>query len=102
MRKKNWVEFSNDDYYEDSSKDSLPLFELSKLKVHKEKKGKKGKIITVVSGLNIENYLGKKELLKKLKVFCSTGGTLNDGFIYLQGDMVSKVKDFFNKEKSEI
>jgi translation initiation factor 1 len=39
-----------------------------------------------------------KELLKKIKVFCSTGGTLIDSNIQLQGDMVSKSIEFLRKE----
>jgi len=39
-----------------------------------------------------------KELLKKYKVFCGTGGTLIDSNIQLQGDMVSKSIEFLRKE----
>ena len=39
-----------------------------------------------------------KELLKKIKVFCGTGGTLIDRNIQLQGDMVSKSIEFLLKE----
>ena len=38
------------------------------------------------------------ELLKKIKVFCGTGGTLIDSNIHLQGDMVSKSIEFLRKE----
>ena len=37
-------------------------------------------------------------LLKKLKVYCGTGGSLNDQGIQLQGDMQDKVKFFLRKE----
>ena len=38
------------------------------------------------------------ELLKKLKVYCGTGGSLNERGIQLQGDMQDKVKFFLSKE----
>ena len=39
-----------------------------------------------------------KELLKKMKVFCGTGGILIDGNIQLQGDMVLQSIEFLRKE----
>ncbi len=39
-----------------------------------------------------------KELLKKMKVFCGTGGTVIGEDIQLQGDMVNKSIEFFSKE----
>ena len=64
--------------------------------------------IEVIKKLNIKKYEiifvenGSKdnslELLKKIKVFCGTGGTLIDSNIQLQGDMVSKSIEFLRKE----
>ena len=69
-----------------------------KIKIHKEKKGKKGKTVTVISGFGSENTSQIGNLLKKLKVYCGTGGSLNDQGIQLQGDMQDKVKFFLRKE----
>ena len=49
-------------------------------------------------GLGTEDEILLKELLKKIKVFCGTGGTLIDRNIQLQGDMVSKSVEFLRKE----
>ena len=96
--KKNWIEFDNQ---EKKHKEKLKLNnsrKISKINISKQKKGKKGKTITLIKGLGIENEYQIKELLKKMKVFCGTGGTLIDNNIQLQGDMVIKAMDFLRKE----
>ena len=70
----------------------------SKINISKQKKGKKGKTVTLIRGLGAEDEILLKELLKKIKVFCGTGGTLIDRNIQLQGDMVSKSIEFLRKE----
>ena len=98
MKKKNWIEFDNqENKYEENFKvdDSSKI---SKIIIAKQKKGKKGKTITLIKGLGIENEYQIKELLKIMKVFCGTGGTLIDNNIQLQGDMVIKAMDFLRKE----
>ena len=52
----------------------------------------------IPEGLGTENEILLKELLKKIKVFCGTGGTLIDCDIQLQGDMVLKSIEFLRKE----
>ena len=96
--KKNWIEFDNQ---ETKHQENLKLNnsrEISKINISKQKKGKKGKTITLIKGLGIENEYQIKELLKKMKVFCGTGGKLIDKNIQLQGDMVIKAMDFLRKE----
>ena len=66
--------------------------------ITKQKKGKKGKTITLIKGLSNGNEAEVKELLKKMKVFCGTGGTVIDKDIQLQGDMVNKSIEFLRKE----
>ena len=56
----------------------------------------------MISGIHYKNKLQIKELLKELKIFCSTGGKLDDNEINLQGDMVDKVRDFLRKENFRI
>ena len=70
----------------------------SKVNILKQKKGKRGKTVTLIRGLGAEDEILLKELLKKIKVFCGTGGTLIDRNIQLQGDMVSKSIEFLRKE----
>ena len=69
-----------------------------KIKIHKEKKGKKGKTVTFISGFGTLNTSQIAELLKKLKIHCGTGGTVNEQEIQLQGDMQEKVKFFLRAE----
>jgi len=98
MRNKNWIEFNNNNNNDKKIADKDCESQLPKLKIYKEKKGKKGKTVTVITGFRSQNTLQAGELLKKLKVYCGTGGTLNDEGIQLQGDMQGKVKFFLRKE----
>ena len=98
MRNKNWIEYSND-IIEDKDKEDIVHFSQSKkLKIFNTKKGKKGKIVTIITGFECQNPLQIAELLKKLKIYCGTGGSLNEQGIQLQGDMQDKVKFFLRKE----
>ena len=99
MGKKNWIEFDNQKniYKEKPKEDNFK--KISKINISKQKKGKKGKTITLIKGLVIRNEKEVKELLKKMKVFCGTGGTVVLGEdIQLQGDMVNKSIEFLRKE----
>jgi len=98
MRNKNWIEFNKNNIKNGDIKDTVCESKPKKIKIHKEKKGKKGKTITVISGFGSDNTSQIGNLLKKLKVYCGTGGSLNDHGIQLQGDMRDKVKFFLRKE----
>lgn len=55
------------------------------VRVSRETKGRKGKGVTLVTGIPlVEKDL--KALAKKLKAKCGTGGTVKDGVIEIQGD----------------
>ena len=98
MGKKNWIEFDNqENIYKEKPKEEN-FQKISKINISKQKKGKKGKTITLIKGLAIRNEIEVKELLKKMKVFCGTGGTVIDKDIQLQGDMVNKSIEFLRKE----
>ena len=98
MGKKNWIEFDNqENIYKEKPKEEN-FQKISKINISKQKKGKKGKTITLIKGLSIKNETEVKELLKKMKVFCGTGGTVIDEDIQLQGDMVNKSIEFLRKE----
>ena len=98
MGKKNWIEFDNQEniYKEKPKEDNFK--KISKINISKQKKGKKGKTITLIKGLAIRNEIEVKELLKKMKVFCGTGGTVIGEDIQLQGDMVTKAIEFLSYE----
>ena len=98
MRKKNWIEFNNNNIKNKELADKVCESKSIKLKIYKEKKGKKGKTVTFISGFGSQNNSQIGQLLKKLKVYCGTGGSLNEQGIQLQGDMQDKVKFFLLKE----
>jgi len=98
MGKKNWIEFDNQEKKSEKTAKSGIFSKRSKINISKQKKGKKGKTVALISGLGTEDEIILKEILKKIKVFCGTGGTLIDRNIQLQGDMVSKSIEFLRKE----
>ena len=98
MRNKNWIEFNNNNIKKRDMKDKVYEGQPKTIKIHKEKKGKKGKTVTVISGFGSQSTFQISEILKKLKVYCGTGGSLNEQGIQLQGDMQEKVKFFLNRE----
>ena len=98
MGKKNWIEFDNQEKNSEETPKIETFNKKTKINISKQKKGKKGKTITIISGLGSEDEILLKELLKKIKVFCCTGGTLIDSNIQLQGDMVTKSIEFLRKE----
>ena len=98
MRNKNWIEFNNSNIKSEDMKDKVFESQPEKIKIHKEKKGKKGKTVTIVSGFQSQNTSQVDKLLRKLKVYCCTGGSLTEQGIQLQGDMQDKVKFFLLKE----
>ena len=98
MGKKNWIEFDNQEKKSEETSKVDAVNKKSKINISKQKKGKKGKIITLIKNLGTEDEILLKEFLKKIKVFCGTGGTLIDSNIQLQGDMVSKSIEFLRKE----
>lgn len=67
----------------------LPTRITAKLRV--EKKGRGGKTVTVVYDLP-ENEAFLKELAARLKRECSTGGSVTDTGIELQGEMRDRVR----------
>ena len=98
MGKKNWIEFDNQEKKSEETTKIETFNKRSKINISKQKKGKKGKMITLIKGLGTEDEILLKKLLKKIKVFCGTGGTLIDRNIQLQGDVVLKSIEFLLKE----
>lgn len=55
------------------------------VRVGRETKGRKGSGVTVITGIQLHPD-GLKELAKKLKQKCGTGGTVKGAVIEIQGD----------------
>lgn len=55
------------------------------VRVGRETKGRKGKGVTVISGIPLDQS-GMTALAKELKSRCGSGGTIKDGNIEIQGD----------------
>lgn len=67
------------------------------LKVLVDRKQRKGKEVTLVTGfVGSENDL--KELGKNLKQKCGVGGSIKDGEIIIQGNVAQKVLDLLSKD----
>ncbi|MCG8415271.1 MAG: stress response translation initiation inhibitor YciH [Pseudomonadales bacterium] len=56
-----------------------------------ERKGRGGKQVTVVTGLDFTTE-NQKQTLKKLKALCGTGGTAKQQSLEIQGDHRNKLK----------
>jgi len=84
---------TNPDYNYDTSEteqpETLPQ-DKQKLRVSIEKKGRGGKVVTVVKGF-IGSSDDIKKLEKMLKSKCGVGGSSKDNIILLQGDIKDKV-----------
>jgi translation initiation factor 1 len=66
------------------------------VRVGRETKGRKGKGVTVITGVPLgETEL--KELTKQLKAKCGAGGTIKDGVIEIQGDHRDKMLEELRK-----
>lgn len=67
------------------------------VRIQRETKGRKGKGVTLISGLALSGSELKK-LAKELKQQCSTGGAVKDGVIEIQGDQRARLKELLNKK----
>lgn len=66
------------------------------IRLARETKGRKGKGVTIITGLD-PNREDIKTLAKKLKQLCGTGGTVKDGIIEIQGDHREALADYLRK-----
>jgi len=61
------------------------------VRIRRETSGRKGKGVTTITGFDLDTA-ALKTLAKQLKQKCSTGGTVKDGVIEIQGDHRDKLK----------
>lgn len=66
-------------------KETSPARQDGIIRVGRESKGRKGKGVSLVSGVPLAGD-ELKNLAKELKQKCGTGGTVKDGVIEIQGD----------------
>ena len=67
------------------------------VRIQKETKGRKGKVVCIVTGLDMEDAQ-LKLLAAQLKKVCGCGGAIKDGDIEIQGDNREKIKEFLTKQ----
>lgn len=71
------------------------------VRLRRETKGRKGAGVVLIDGLDLpEAQL--KELAKRIKQLCGTGGSIKDGIIEIQGDQRQKIADFLTKEGHKV
>ena len=72
------------------------------IRVQRESKGRKGKTVTLVSGLPL-NDEQLHNLLSDLKRRCGSGGALKDGMLEIQGDhrdlVIEELKNAVSRQK---
>lgn len=66
------------------------------VRIRRESKGRKGKGVSTVSGLDLADA-EIKSLCSSLKKMCGTGGAVKDGIIEIQGDNRDKIKEALEK-----
>ena len=96
----NFFVYSTDANYEpvqeeDPQEDILPV-EAQRLFVRKERKGRGGKVVTLVEGFEGPEQ-ALQELGKEIKKHCGTGGSVKEDQIIIQGDVADKIVQFLTK-----
>ncbi|WP_088329162.1 stress response translation initiation inhibitor YciH [Lacimicrobium sp. SS2-24] len=71
------------------------------IRLRRETKGRKGKGVTTVSGM-LMNDEDIKKLCSELKKLCGTGGTVKEQTIEIQGDNRDKIKLALEKKGLQV
>ncbi|WP_018106499.1 translation initiation factor [Porphyromonas bennonis] len=73
----------------EDQEETLPK-EDQELRVRIERKGRKGKTVTLITGF-VGQTADLEELGKELKAKCGIGGSVKEGEVILQGELVERV-----------
>src|SRR4051794_4042077 len=73
----------------------------SRVKVRREVAGRRGKVVTTVSGVPLDDA-GLRDLAGRLKKRCGVGGSAKDGVIELQGDHRDVVVEILRGEGYDV
>ena len=67
------------------------------IRIQREKKGRKGKTVTSISGFQ-EGIDDLKQIAKNLKSQCGTGGSIKESTIVIQGDHRQTIQSELQKQ----
>lgn len=67
------------------------------VRIRRETKGRKGAGVSIIDGLAVDEK-NLKQLAKKIKQACSSGGSIKAGSVEIQGDHREKIKTLLEKE----
>jgi len=91
---------TNPDFVFNTGKQEEPITlppQQQNLIIKTDSKNRKGKIVTLIDG-----FIGKiqdlRDLEKKLKIFCGTGGSVKNGIIIIQGEFKEKLSNYLISE----
>ncbi|BDQ65326.1 stress response translation initiation inhibitor YciH [Shewanella xiamenensis] len=71
------------------------------VRIHRDSKGRKGKGVSVISGLGLDDT-GLKALAQTLKKQCGCGGTVKDFTIEVQTDNRELLKQLLEKQNYKV
>jgi translation initiation factor 1 len=71
------------------------------VRIHKDSKGRKGKGVSVITGLGLDEK-ALKELAQKLKKQCGCGGTVKDFTIEVQTDNREQLRTLLEKMQFKV
>ncbi len=75
----------------------INLAKIEKLVLRREKKGRGGKTVTVISGFNMQSAR-LEELAKTMRKALGCGSTVEEGNIVLQGDITDRTRVWLEKQ----